>query len=330
MVYALDPFFHFHKPLEGFYYTLDNQRSQNDGIMKHFDYNAVITGTSMTENFKTSEVDELFDCNAVKVSFSGAMFKEINDTVRTGFDSGHNIRYVIRCIDDSYLINDKDADRLDLGEYPDYLYDRNPFNDVKYLLNRDVIFSYCGKMLLHKFQGVEGGITSFDDYGITEDAIYGYEQMTANIEMASNVEQIHLSEEDRETEIASLQQNVTALAKEHPETTFYYFFPPYSIALWGALYAEGTALQQIEEEQVAIEEMLQYDNIRLFSFNTDLLITTDSDNYRDSRHYGPWINSEILQRMSRGENQITAENYEDYLQELKDVYLNYDYVNELP
>ena len=55
MVAVIDPFFHYHKPLGAFYYTLDNERDQNDGITRHFEYNALITGTSMTQNFKASQ-----------------------------------------------------------------------------------------------------------------------------------------------------------------------------------------------------------------------------------------------------------------------------------
>ena len=56
----IDPFFHYHKPLSGLFYVLDNQRYQNNGIVRHFDYNAIITGSSMTENFKTSEFNNIF------------------------------------------------------------------------------------------------------------------------------------------------------------------------------------------------------------------------------------------------------------------------------
>ncbi|MBQ6904162.1 MAG: hypothetical protein IJQ26_06530, partial [Lachnospiraceae bacterium] len=34
----LDPFFHYHAPRQGFYYALKNERAQNDGIVKQFDY----------------------------------------------------------------------------------------------------------------------------------------------------------------------------------------------------------------------------------------------------------------------------------------------------
>lgn len=38
-VYKIDPYFHYHKPdTDDYFYSLDNERSQNDGISKHFDY----------------------------------------------------------------------------------------------------------------------------------------------------------------------------------------------------------------------------------------------------------------------------------------------------
>ena len=61
VVAVIDPYFHYGKGLSCLSYPLHNQRYQNDGIAKHFDYDAVIIGSSMTENFKPSELDELFD-----------------------------------------------------------------------------------------------------------------------------------------------------------------------------------------------------------------------------------------------------------------------------
>ena len=56
LIVVVDPFFHYHAPLESLEYPLirDNERYQNDGILRHFTYDTIITGTSMTENFETS------------------------------------------------------------------------------------------------------------------------------------------------------------------------------------------------------------------------------------------------------------------------------------
>ena len=59
-VAIVDPYFVYHSPLKELYYELDNDRYQNNGIAARFDYDAVITGTSLTENFKCSEFDSLY------------------------------------------------------------------------------------------------------------------------------------------------------------------------------------------------------------------------------------------------------------------------------
>ena len=41
----IDPFFHYHKPLPFLQYEIYYQRYQNDGIVRHFDYDTLITIT---------------------------------------------------------------------------------------------------------------------------------------------------------------------------------------------------------------------------------------------------------------------------------------------
>lgn len=69
--WIFDPYFHYHKPFSFISYRLYDERYINDGISRHFDYDAIITGTSMAQNFKTSEVDALFGVESVKETFSG-------------------------------------------------------------------------------------------------------------------------------------------------------------------------------------------------------------------------------------------------------------------
>ena len=140
-VYKVDPYFHYHKPdTSAYYYVLNNQRSQNDGISKHFDYNALITGTSMTENFKTSELDEIFDVHSIKVSYSGGSYKEMNDNLKIALRHNPNLKTIVRCLDMGFFFDSPNRMREDLGKYPTYLYDENPFNDVQYVYVRFLLY----------------------------------------------------------------------------------------------------------------------------------------------------------------------------------------------
>lgn len=328
-VYKIDPYFHYHKPdTKTYFYSLDNQRSQNDGISKHFEYDALITGTSMTENFKTSEMDEVFHVNSIKVAYSGGTYKEINDNLSVALKSNVKLKTVIRSLDYNLLIMDKDAMRSDLGKYPTYLYDHNLFNDVYYLFNKDVIFSRAYEMTEEtKREGFEPGITSFDLYSRWQQwyTCGRKNVIPEGIHMGLTTESIHLNDEEKAIVHGNITQNVTLLADTYPEVDFYYFFTPYSAAWWADLKNEGTIYRQIEAEEYAIELILKHENIKLFSFNNRTDITTDLNNYRDSVHYAEWINSLMLKAMHNGEYQITYDNYKEYLQRELEFYTKFNY-----
>lgn len=328
-VVAIDPFFHYHKPIESLFYKLDNQRYMNHGIVKHFEYDSIITGTSMTENFMTSEFDRLFNANSVKITFSGGTYKEINDVLNVAFKNNKNIKYVLRGLDYSMIMNDKDALRTDLGEYPSYLYDEYVFNDYKYWFDKTILFDYIKPMLSGYFNGNAGGITHFDEYSnwMQEYADkFGYKYALKGIEEFVTVEQNEkLTDEEMYQLKENIEQNVISISKDNPNTEFIYFFTPYSIAWWGNNVSDGTLMKWLEIEKVVIELIVPHENIKLYSFNLDEEIIADLNNYKDIAHYGEWINQEILMRIANEENLITSENYLDYLEKEYEYFSEFNY-----
>lgn len=171
------------------------------------------------------------------------------------------------------------------------------------------------------------GITSFDDYSSwSARCVFGINTVCPEgIQIPDDAEPVHLSDADREMVLENIRQNVTSLAGEYPDVTFYYFFTPYSIAWWRNLVNSGGIYRQIEAERLVIEEILQYDNIKLYSFNNLTDITTDLNNYKDIMHYGEWINSLMLRYMKDERGLLTYDNYEAYLEEELSFYTGYDY-----
>lgn len=327
LVAWLDPFFHYHAPLSWFYYTIDEQRSQNDGITKHFDYNAVITGTSMTENFKTSECDALFGVRSIKVPYAGATFRELNENLETAFRTHDDIRLVVRGLDMSMVAHDPETLREDMGSYPDYLYDDDPVNDVKYLFNRDAIFRYCGMMILNRLRGVQGGVTDFDTYSFTGDN-FVYDGITAwsgPVGFDTPAPEQPLSQDEYDNALQNIEAYVCALPKAHPETDFYFFIPPYSMIAWGREKEAGTLEKSLALHRLLVTKTAEVDNIHLYAFGTRTEITAELTNYHDPGHYGPWINTRILEEMKEGNDRITPENAEAYLTAFETLVRAYNY-----
>lgn len=319
---VIDPFFHYHAPLESLQYPINNQRYQNDGIVKNFSYDALITGTSLTENFKTSEFDALFGVNSIKVCYSGGTNSEIINNLRRAIDANPDIKYVVYGIDEWHLLSGRVLIEAD-GDYPTYLYDDTIFNDVEYLLNKEILCSNTLGVLDYTRSGQT--TTSFDDYSSW---VYPYdaEIVKSGYSRPEKAEAItEFTEANAATLSENLRDNLLQLALENPDIQFLCFFPPYSILNWDTHSQDGTLASLIQQFIMATEILLEADNIRLFSFYTDFETITNLNNYRDIVHYSNDINSLLLQRMHDGEYLLTQENYLEHWQEVLVFYQTYDY-----
>lgn len=324
-IIVIDPYFHYHAPLEGLSYDLFFQRYQNDGIVKHFDYNAIITGNSMIESFKSSECDALFSVNSVKLPFSGASPKELDMNLRTAFAHNDDIALVIMCMDYGSFIQDKDFLSYDAGDYPSFLYDSNPFNDVHYLYNKSILKTALDYVLRSRAQLPP---TSFDEYSQWKDdqAIYGQDIVFATYDRHWAVEEEHhLNDERIALLTGNIEQNYIETIRANPDTDFYLYFPPYNVLFWDKQDRMGVLELQLEAEKLVIEMLLPYENVHLFSFLDDFELAENFDHYKDYIHHSPQINSYILECMARDEHRLTADNYEDYCQRMLDHYTNYDF-----
>lgn len=321
-IIIIDPYFHYHKPIKNINYKLDvdYQRYINDGIVKHFDYDSIITGTSMTRNFKTSEFDQLFNANSIKVPLLGAYYKEINELLNNAFNNNKNIKYVIRSVDYINFYNNKDDYAYDVSYYPRYLYNYNIFDDVKYILNKDNLINSIS-YLKNKHS------TTFDEYSNWGNKYkFGKEEVSKKYFRVDKVDKIkNISDVDRKILRDNINQNIISLIKENHNTEFYLFYPPYSIYQWDKYNQSGELNKYLEGEMIITKMLLEYDNVHIFSFLNEYDIIINLENYMDPIHYSEEINTIILKSMKNNKNRITKENYLKYYNEIIKYYNNYDY-----
>lgn len=322
LMVIFDPYFHYHGKIPGLSYRLYYERYINPGIVKNFEYDAIITGSSMNQNFKTSQLDELWGTNSVKVAFSGAGFREIKENLDRAFESGNEIKYVLWGVDYNGLFREGHYKKYD--EYPEYLYDKNPFNDVSYVWNKELIFQGLFTNLLMTLQGEEG--TSFDEFG-SWDAGRGLESILMTYQRSEEIlpMQTEITQLNEAITRWNISSNIIDLANAHPETEFILFYTPYSALYWESIYRDGTLENQLMYEKMATEMMLECENIHLFTFVQETDITNNLENYRDKEHYVTEINELILQWITEGKGLITKENYEEIIEWEREYYMNFDY-----
>lgn len=324
---TVDPYFHYHAPQEGRYYDLNNERYQNDGIAKHFDYDAVITGTSITELFKTSEFDELFGVNSVKIPLSGETYYRISQLIETALQSDNEVKVVIRSLDDAWMAAGPTDSRY--KEYPDYLYNDNPLDDVHYLFNKDVLIQDTARFIMEERKGTPA--TTFDEYRNWEaDHKFGRKEVLRGYERPPVADQVAVpTDEQRQNARENLEQNFLPMIREYPETDFYIFVPPYSSVRWDTRMRNKRMDFYFEILNIYFDELTKYDNVYLFDWSDRFEITTDLNYYCDTIHYNGALSSMMLEWMKNGEGRMTQENYRAHFKKIKEFYENYDFEAEV-
>ena len=254
-----------------------------------------------------------------------ALFKRRHLLIRA-FQADREIKYIIRALDYNDLVVYKDA-YDETFRYPYYLYNDNPFDDVRYVLNKSVLLNET--MSVVKAPDGMGSAVNFDTYANWNSyysAKFGARYVLATYRLRKEDRPPRsLTQEERQMLLDNLRQNVTLLADEHPETDFYLYFPPYSICYWDILHNQEETDWHLEAEQLAIEELLKHPNIRLYSFCDNFELVCNLDHYKDYLHYSEQVNTWILENLKGEEYLLTEDNYLEYLEKIRDFYHSYDY-----
>lgn len=320
--YAVDPFLHYGTGLGRFEYPLLDERYINDGIQRNFDYEMMITGTSMSWNFAPSVAERLWNKPAIKTAYSGAHFNELANSIETAIRHNPELDTVICSLDPNNLALDPYSAAY--SGNPDYMYDDNPFNDVNYLLNKEVITK---SIAVINYTRAGNTTVSFDDYGRFDTYMpSGREAVLASYARLPVSDSIlEFGDEDREKICSNLSVNFISLACDNPDVEFIFYIPPYSYCYWDGALRSGQMDYVLEAEKYAVSLLLECDNVSVYAFDDDLDTTTDLDNYTDTLHYTAPVCESILERISAGEGRLTDGNYEEYFERIKDIYGNYDY-----
>lgn len=321
----IDPYFHYHAPNNKFDYKLENERYQNDGIARHFNYDAIITGTSMTQNFKASEMDLLFGVNSIKISNSGAFFKERFDLISRAIQYNDNLKIVINSLDFALVYWLMPYDKMRYENYPNYLYDDNIFNDVNYLFNKSVLFKDVAKVITNTDRG--GFITSFDQYSNwNAQAVFSKKTVLENYSRSDKLENnTKFTVEEQKQVSEMLNKNIINLAVNNPDIEFYYFIPPYSIVWWDDVIRKGEFEKVLLLFDFIFSNLVEIENIKIFSYYDLFDVVTNLSNYKDITHYNQDINSYILNSMYEKTHMITKNNYHSKINEIENFYKNFDY-----
>ncbi len=314
--FAVDPLQFYRKA----WYPADfstQQRYQNPGLAKNYDYDTIIVGTSMTENFLPSYVNKKLGAKTLKLSMSGATSKEQYMIAKLAIETG-KVKHVIWGVDYFALRGEPNRVRDEFGPFPHYFYDRNPLNDIKYLLNLD---------------------TTLDTLNALEAAAGLRQQEHANLDLLNTWTQYTFSKKivmDEWKKVMSggsfvpseyefdnikenLNLNIIPLIQKHKDIQFTLYYPPYSILQHRFFYEKSPALfeNELATKHYLYQQVGSLPHVKIHDFQQEKEITFNLDNYKDLAHHSAKINEYIIDSIAAGTHIVRHDNLSRMLAELR-------------
>ena len=278
------------------------QSYSNAGIAKHYEYDSVVIGSSMTENFVPSRLNGLMGGRFVKLCVNGGSPYNHRQMLEMAFRT-HEIRTVLYCIDVDALTYFYKQPKF---EMPDYLYDENPFNDVRYWFNSSVLTNYVPACLRTWGQSDPALVDTMYSWGDlypygAEYALRGVTIKGGKVKQKAAPEPYVLSQQA----MLNVEHNYMPFIEAHPETRFVFFFPPYSLVRWYQFYRSRDLDLHLSQAPAVAARLLSCPNAEIYDFRARTEWILDLDRYIDAYHYGPEVNEAMAEEMAAGVGRIT-------------------------
>lgn len=316
--YALDPFQVYHASAWQRGKFLSNSRYQNAGLIARLlgdekCCEALIMGSSFSQNYLGPDVSDVMGWKGtLNLSMDGSIPAEQTLVLEKALSTGQ-IKHVIWEIYPAYAaheyvpFNKPEVIRADPWKYfPDYLYDANPLNDLRYLASTDVI----GQSITRAFTGRKA-----------ERLYYWYDDVAGRFGHGADLRTKYNSPAEKsympsETfSFPTLDATVQTVLTAHPDIDFILILPPFS-RLYYAVTSQA-AFQREMDMRLALARLAQdHDNAALYAFDHWDADVENLDRYSDLQHHDAALNARIIRALRAGQGRITAQTAPGHIQDL--------------
>lgn len=309
LVWFFDPFYQYHGPFLGMRAVLYDRDNQMPGTVRNFEYDSVLMGSSVAENFDTGFVDQAYGCNTLKVIRASGSAADLLYYLEMAQER-HDLKNIFWCLD-IFALDASTEITLDGEGVPRYLHTASVLDDIPYVYNKEIILEKIPTMLAFSHLGRNTGGNA---YNWSEGKKFSAGQAMCAYDRLSVTPDMMLDNVDFTDEIPTITENLRRIKtqiSEHPKTKYIFLLPPYSMLWWDSAYVNGQLEKQFYILDRIFSELSACENVEIYFFQDEEDIVCDLDNYMDMVHYSPEVNQYMLEQMAAGNNRVTAENREE-------------------
>ena len=278
--YSVDPYQYYRKWTGPTPIFSTKGRYQNPGLIKHYDYDTIIVGTSRSQNF----TPDMFDGSGwqpLKLTAAGSGSYVHGQTMKRALETGKVKRVIVELASTAYEFG---PTHLRQGKsFPEFLYEPTIETPFLYLLSYDV-FKKARRAAKGKMKPTPLGELNVWQHRYEEDFgknLY-LEDTDLDCDPLGNIPASWAGSYPAMD--AALKDNLEAFIIAYPEVDFMGFLPPYPISWYGQISETGRRVALgFRHRTYKLAE--RHANFRLFDFALMDEVVGDPTRYKDFGHY---------------------------------------------
>ncbi len=333
LLYVYDPLQIYHKPFfrEATFYG--DRRLTAPGLIKNYEFDGVILGTSMLENTTPQMATRSLGGKWMNLSLSGSSYDSRRLVLEKVLQKG-GVKHII------YSLDYTSGRNSNIHSMPSYLFSENKFEQMRFYVNKK--FIACALVFSTSESCV--GLKKLEDVGVWAKNPWhtkrfgGFENWIKEFKRDKNHKQLkphfndfkrgktytlarNLPAKNAET-IAFFEENLLKFARQSPQVKFSLVVPTYSLMM----YRFNRNLEQFFADRVAfVRYILEagLPNVEIVGFD-DTDYASEIKYYKDYTHYDVNMNQMQLDAIKSGEHRITKANLQSYFATQKERINGYD------
>lgn len=304
LVFVIDPYLYWHKSWIGSTVYKESY-ARIPGVLKHEKYDTVLFGSSMCQIFHLNDINDAFQCKAVKATSPGLPGEALDQYLKQALkNGGADFKRAIIGLDYwAFAKNPAESPRL---QY-DYLY-KDEFFPIKYLVSADTV-SAIAELVKYNFRHF---VLKKKVYQFERNLMFGHQPRPERYNRERLYKYVKtntaLPMKIKPQAYKFLDKFLFEHIRLHPEISFELFFPPYNVFFWCTIEKHDFMDEYLEFRNHIIREAAKYSNVKLHDFQAEKSIVCDFDSYQDITHYNVETGKRILYLMAEGKYRVQVNN----------------------
>ncbi len=318
MTFVVDPLQHFRKATWFLPEYSGHDAYYLPGLIKYYDYDTIIVGSSIIQNTSADQVGEIFHGRALKIGISAAHSPEMAQAMNLALGRGKT-HTVVFTLEYTLFLG---TDALMRTIWPAYSYDKNIWSDWPYLFNVANVWPSLVKTFFKNLKPADREQVQQRDW----DELWSWAAIKAlskgrvldNWRDYLHHAKPNLANYDLETWEKGFDTTIGPVIQQHPQVQFYICLPPYPILYWNIEYRLGILDAELAFKKALLERLITLPNVQVFDFQNERKLTWDLDKYYDLIHFDPSYSTFQMNQLQHDEYRVTREKIDSGIADLRE------------